>query len=101
PGAGRGPVVGARVEVKSRLPVRHDVFQEPAAFAERFPAQVTVAEGQEVERDEGGGRLAREPGNAGGGRMEPELERIEVQAATVGGEDHDLTVQDEPRLGQR
>ena len=56
---------------------------------------VLAADRERIERDERGGRLVGELRNAGGGRMEAQLQRVEVESAR--GDDHDLAVDDAAR----
>ena len=54
--------------------------QVAAPLLERRGPQVGVAIGQAVEGHELGGRLAREHRDPGCGRMDPQQERVEVEA---------------------
>ena len=62
-----------------------------AALALRRAAHVAAVGGEQIERDELRRRLLRELGDARRGRMQPELQRVEVEAARR--RDHDLAVE--------
>jgi hypothetical protein len=68
-----------------------------AALAEALARQVVVAHGEQVERHERRGRLGRQPVDARLGRVDPLLQRAEVQGRAAG--HHDLAVHD-AALGQ-
>src|SRR6059058_2270967 len=70
--------------------LRERVLQQPAALGLRARAEIVAVAGEQVERDEGRGRLLGElryPGRRG---VEAQLERVEVEPAPA--RDHDLAV---------
>ena len=90
PALRRGQVGGRRRDVDRRARARERVDQGGAPLAERTPGVVVVAEGEQVERDEGRRRLLGEHPHPRIGRVDALLQRLEVQAV-VGGDD-DLAV---------
>jgi hypothetical protein len=83
-----------RSQVNGRRDVGEQLFQPSAPLRLRQVAQILTVSGQQVERDERRGRLRRQPGNPGCGRVQPHLEQVEVQA--LAGGDHDLAVEHAP-----
>ena len=75
-------------------PNQQSVDQGGAPLGKRSPGVVVVAEGEQVERDEGRGRVFGEHPHPRIGRVDALLQRLEVQAV-VGGDD-DLTVDHTP-----
>src|SRR5436309_15814786 len=70
--------------------LRERVLQQPAALDLRARAEIVAVAGEQVERDEGRGRLLGELRYPGRRRVEPQLQGIEVEPAV--GRDHDLAV---------
>ena len=77
--------------------MREQSLEARAALLLRGPTQILSVDGNRVERHERGRRLQGKLRDAGRGRMEPHLERVEIQA--VGRRDDDLAVQ-HAALGQ-
>ena len=80
-----------RRQVDRRFGVREQPLQPHAPLALGDGAQVLPVDGDCVERDERGGRVLRELGDARRGRVESHLQGVEVEPARCG--DHDLAVQ--------
>src|SRR4051794_41098421 len=64
------------------------------ALAERAGHEVVVAEGEQVEGDQGRRRLARQQVDPAGRGVDAQLQRLEVEPVAAG--DHDLAVEDAP-----
>jgi hypothetical protein len=63
-----------------------------ATLVHRQFAKIASVDREQIERDKRRRRLLRELGDAGGGGMQAELERVEVEAARSG--NHDLAIDD-------
>src|ERR1700738_4272359 len=66
-----------------------------AAFFKRITAHVAVAGAEQIEEDDGCGRLAGEELDARGGWMDAELQGVEVEAAVAG--DDEFAIEDAMR----
>src|SRR6185369_14508184 len=84
------PIAGRDVDGAAGAP--ESPLELPAPVRLRTRAQVAGAVREQVERDERRGRLRGELLHARRGRMETQLERVEVEPARR--RDHDLTVDD-------
>jgi hypothetical protein len=67
-----------RAEVQGRGGLGHDLLQGRPALGQRRLAEVAIAVGQQVERNERGGRLLRQPPHARFGGVDPLAEHVEV-----------------------
>ena len=81
---GDRPVSGRRRHVERRRGVGEDALELGAPLCEGRVAEVAVAEGEEVEEDDRRGHLAGEQLHARFGRVEAELQRLEVEPARPG-----------------
>src|SRR6185295_10313433 len=70
---------------------RQQPLELRATFVKRSIPQVLAADGERVEGDERRRRVLGEPGHPRRGRVEPQLQGVEVQSARRG--DDDLAVQ--------
>src|SRR5204863_114001 len=101
PPARRSPEASGRaaVEQEAVLPrMALEGRRTRAKLAEKLAA-VVAAEGEQVEHDEEGGRLAPQPLDPRGRRVQPREERSEVEATVA--RDDDLTVEHEASLRER
>src|SRR5690606_2241050 len=80
-----------RRQVKRRPGVGEQPLERAPPLGLRRREQAPAAAGEQVERDERGGRLARELLDSGLRRMQAQLQRVEVEAVRSG--DHDLAVE--------
>jgi hypothetical protein len=104
PSLSQGVVGGRRRHVEGRGHAGQRLFQRRPALLERPLGVVVVAEGEQVERDEVGRRLAREHVHPAGRRVDPLQQGLEVEPAAVGSRDHDLPIDHAPArelLGDR
>lgn len=76
------------------VPALERFRQRGTALAEGPPGVVLVAQGEQVECDEGGGCLLGQQPYPRIRRVDPLLQRLEIQTRLGG--DHDLTVDDTP-----
>jgi hypothetical protein len=95
---GHVDVPGRRRHVDRRARLLQRAFEPGSAFGERASRVVVVTLGQQVEPDEVRGRRLREHVAPALGRVDPLLERLEVQPAL--GRHDDLAV-DHRALGER
>src|SRR5688572_3151091 len=79
PVLGDGTVARHRREMNRRTALRQRLLEQRAAFRLRRAAQIAIAGCNQIERHERRRRLLRELRHARRGRMEPELQRIEVE----------------------
>src|SRR5206468_13097170 len=84
-------------EMERRRHPLEQALERRAAFAERCLAQITISFTQEIEEHHRSGNLARQRLHPRRGRMESELERLEIESAAA--RDHDLAVE-HAALGQ-
>ena len=85
-------VAGHRRHMNRRRDVGERALERPPALGHRLAAQVLAVERQQIERHERGRRRLRELGDARCGRMQPQLQRVEVEPFRR--RDHDLAVDD-------
>ncbi len=81
-----------RRQVQRRGDAREQSFELGAALPERELPQIPVAFAQHVQEHDRRRDLPRQQLNARGGRMDPQLQRVEVERAVP--RDHDLAVED-------
>ena len=81
PRPGRVDGVGDRRQVDRGLDAAQDLLEHCPPLGEGLRHQGAVAEGQQVEGDEGGRRLGGEQLDPGGGGVDPLLEGVELQTA--------------------
>ncbi len=92
PVIGQRAIAGGRREVHRRRRVGQHTLEPFAPLGERCLAQVFVAQRQEVPGDVRGGRLCGQELHPGGGGMDAQEQRFEVEA--VGADDDDLAIDD-------
>ncbi len=90
-------VAGDGGQVDGGPGVREQPLEADAALGLGQIPHVAAIHGQQIEGDEGGRRFLRQPGHPRGGRMEAQLQGIEVEPRP--GRDHDLAV-DHTAAGQ-
>jgi hypothetical protein len=97
---GEGPIARHRREMDRFTNVPDEPLEPRPPFLLRPLAQVLAAGRQQVERDEGRGTLAGQPGDTRRRRVQPHLQRVEIE--TCGRGDDDLPVHDAAvgQLGQ-
>src|SRR5439155_12154166 len=97
PVLGESPVTSCWRAVQRRRSIRKQLLQSPPARLEGLLAQVLVVEGQQVPRDERGGRLRGEELDARCSRVDAQQQRLEIES--VRADNDDLAV-DDAALGQ-
>jgi len=86
-------------EVDRRLSAAQDLLEHAASHPERFSGEVTVAKGEQIERDVVRGGLPGKQLDSAFGRMDPLLQDLEVKAPK-GGIGHDDLPVDNAAIGQ-
>lgn len=78
---GRTDLRVGRGEVKGCFHSGQEFLESRATLLLRFADEAVSVPRKEVESDEGGGRLLRELAHSGCGRMQPQLQRIEIESS--------------------
>ena len=94
PVGGRGDLPRRRRQVDGCPSHAQDRLEAGASFSLRDTSEVLCVKRQQVPRDEARGSLAGEHPHARVGRMDPQQERLEIQALRAG--DDDLPVEHAP-----
>src|ERR1035437_3461527 len=98
PVGGDRRIAGGGGQRDGRLGAREGLLEERAPFTLGSGSKVAPVEGEEIPGHVAGGRLGREQLHSGSGWVDPEQQRVEVQAPWPG-DDH-LAVED-AAIGQR